>query len=90
MKQGSRVRLQMMTSKTEDRAERHNDVRGTLVADVRLGGAVMIYPEKDGDSPKGVHTSMIREISQSDDGTTMVQTMNTLYKLVQLEESGAV
>lgn len=90
MKQGSRVRLQMMSSETKDRADRHNDVRGTLLTDLVVGERLKIYPEREGDNPKGIATSLVKEISSSDDGATMIQTEFSLYKLVELDESGAV
>jgi hypothetical protein len=90
MKHGTRVRLVMVQSKTEDRAERHNDVRGTLLMYIQAGGSILIAPEQPGDSPKGLASSMIREISRTDDGATMIQTNNSLYKMTKIEESGAV
>jgi hypothetical protein len=81
MKQGTRVKAVMVTTKTENRAERHNSVIGTLLADVVQDGMLLIFPEKEGDNPKGLATTQIKELNKTDDGVLMVQTRNTLYKV---------
>jgi hypothetical protein len=90
MKHGTRVRFEMVSSKTQDRAERHNDVRGTLLSDVKVNAPVLIAPEFPGDSPKGLATSWVKEIAHGDSGSILIQTENTLYKLTEIVESGAV
>jgi len=91
IKRGSRVRALMVSTKTpgEERKDRHNDVKGTLVLDLKVGGMIAIAPETADDSPRGLATSAIHEITEVDDGSLMVQTNNTLYKLNRLDESRA-
>lgn len=78
---GDRVRFTLMESKTTDRAERHNDVKGTLLVDLHVKGAVFIGPEFDGDSEKGIHTSEIIEIHEGDGAHLTIKTLNSTYLL---------
>jgi hypothetical protein len=76
----------MVQTRSTDRSERHNDVTGTLLTGVQPGGAILIAPEVDSDSPKGLMTSKIIELGMGDDGAIMVQTRNTLYRLTEINK----
>jgi len=81
MKQGTRVSVEMVNSKTADRADRHNKVVGTLLVDLLKDGMLLVMPTKESDSPKGIATTQIQSLNKTDDGLVFIQTMNTLYKL---------
>lgn len=81
---GDRVRCALIESKTTDRVERHNDVKGTLLVDLTVGGNLLIGPEFEEDSEKGLYTSMIQEIHEGNGAYLFIKTMNSTYLLESL------